>query len=123
MVKGFLRITIILTAFYFILSYIFAQYLGIDIMNDWYGVLFEAICVLVCFEDDSKYFCRFIKFTAIGLFVSDVITRLDNVFNFLNVTAHNFIPLAILAIGILTSTYKAIAHFIRVFKVTKRKNG
>lgn len=123
MVKGFLRITIILTAFYFIVSYIFAQYFGIDIMNDWYGILFEGICVLACYEDDSKYFCRFIKYTAVGLFASDVITRFDNVFNFISASAHNFIPLAILALGIATSIYKAIQHFVRVIKVNKHKNG
>lgn len=122
--KFLVRITIVITAVYLITSYCMAQFVGIDILDDWYSVLFECITVVYCFSE-GKYHCKYMKYTAISILFSDVLTRVDNEFDFLSVYAHNLIPISILAIGITTSITLAFRHFYRVNKVKKlrQKNG
>lgn len=120
--KSLVRITTIGVSIYLLLCAYFAQFHGIDLLDYTYTLLFELICLVYCYSE-GNYHCKYLKFTMCGIFVADTITRVDYHLNFLTTDLANYIPAAILAIGILTSTYKAIAHFIRVFKVTKRKNG
>jgi hypothetical protein len=62
------------------------------------------------------------KYTALSIFLADTLTRLDYIFDFMSVSAHNLIPIGILALGIGTSITKAIMHFVRVMKLKKKKN-
>lgn len=117
--KFLVRITTILVAIYFLVCYMLAQFCGIDILSYTYTLLFELIVVVYSFSE-GKYHCRYLKFTLISIFIADVITRLDYFFDFLSISAHNLIPIAILAIGISISTFQAINHFI---KVRRLKNG
>lgn len=117
--KGLVRIFVILVAIYFIVSYLLAQLFGVDILCNIHTVLFELIVVVYCYSE-GKYHCRFMKYTALAILISDTLTRLDYMFNFLSVTAHNVIPLIIMVIGITTSLTKAFKHFHRVNKI---KNG
>lgn len=120
--KFLVRITTIFVALYFLLSYSIAEIFGIDILDYTYTLLFELICVVYCFSE-GNYHCKYLKFTMCGVFLADLTTRLDYHFNFLTTDLANYIPITFLAIGIATSTYKAIQHFIRVYKVNKHKNG
>lgn len=122
--KFLVRITIVITAVYLIISYCLAQFVGIDILDDWYSVLFECITVVYCFSE-GKYHCKYMKYTAISILFSDVLTRVDNEFDFLSVYAHNLIPIGILAIGITTSITLAFRHFYKVNKIKRlrKKNG
>lgn len=122
--KFLVRITIVITAVYLIISYCLAQFVGIDILDDWYSVLFECITVVYCFSE-GKYHCKYMKYTAISILFSDVLTRVDNEFDFLGVYAHNLIPIGILAIGITTSITLAFRHFYKVNKIKRlrQKNG
>lgn len=122
--KFLVRITLIITSLYLVLCFFIAQFVGKDILDDWYNILFEAIVVVYCFSE-GKYHCRYMKYLSISILFSDVLTRLDNSFNFLSVTAHNLIPISILAIGITTSITLALRYFYRVNKVKKlrQKNG
>lgn len=120
--KFLVRITTIFVALYFLLSYSIAEIFGIDILDYTYTLLFELICLVYCFSE-GKYHCKYLKFTMCGVFFADLITRLNYHFDFLSTDWANYIPALIIALGIATSTYKAIAHFIRVYKVNKRKNG
>lgn len=122
--KFLVRITIVITAVYLIISYCLAQFVGIDILDDWYSVLFECIIVVYCFSE-GKYHCKYMKYTAISILFSDVLTRVDNEFDFLSVYAHNLIPIGILALGITTSITLAFRHFYKVNKIKKlrKKNG
>lgn len=119
--KFLVRLTVITVGVYFALAYILAQYFGLDILGDWYIVLFELICVVYCYSE-GKYHCRYIKHLSLCVFLCEIITRLDNELDFLSVKAHNMIPLAILALGVATSVTLAIRHFYRVLKVKKITN-
>lgn len=122
--KFLVRTTIVITAVYLIISYCLAQFVGIDILDDWYSVLFECITVVYCFSE-GKYHCKYMKYTAISILFSDVLTRVDNEFDFLSVYAHNLIPIGILALGITTSITLAFRHFYKVNKIKRlrKKNG
>lgn len=122
--KFLVRITIVITAVYLTISYCLAQFVGIDILDDWYSVLFECITVVYCFSE-GKYHCKYMKYTAISILFSDILTRVDNEFDFLSVYAHNLIPIGILAIGITTSITLAFRHFYKVNKIKRlrQKNG
>lgn len=120
--KALVRLTIIGTAIYFALSYLFAQFLGIDILLPWYNIPFE-LCVVVYAFSEGKYHCKYIKYTALAILVSDIITQLDNSLNFLSIELHNIIPLTLIILGVATGCILAIRHFILVRKLNKRKHG
>ncbi len=120
--KFLTRITILLVATYFVISFMVAQFLGIDILRYTYTLLFE-LCVVVYTFTSGKYHCRFIRWTALSIFGCEVVSHLDYYLNFIPISIYNFLLIAIMIAGIATSTYKAIQHFVRVIKVNKRKNG
>lgn len=119
--KFLVRITIIGVAIYFIIAFLVAQICGVNIFSNFYIVFFELITVLYCYSE-GKYHCKFIKHTALAIFISDTITRLDAMFNFFSVITINVLAPTIIAIGIGTSLYKAIKHFNRVNKLKKKRN-
>ena len=108
-------------ALYLVLSFIIAQFFFIDILGNWYIVMFETCVVIYCFSE-GKYHCEYLKFSALSLLVVDTLTRLDNTFNFLSVDAHNLIPIAILALGIGTSITLALRHFYKVNQLRNKRN-
>lgn len=118
--KFIVRFTIVAVAIYFTLSYIFAQFLGVDIMTAYYVLLFELCMTVYCFSE-GKYHCKYIKSTMLSIFFADTITLLDNDLDFLTVEAHNLIPIAILALGIAVSIALALNHFRRVYKLKMAK--
>lgn len=120
--KALVRLTIIGTAVYFALSYLFAQFLGIDILLPLYNIPFE-LCVVVYAFSEGKYHCKYINYTALAILVSDIITQLDNSLNFLSIELHNIIPLTLIILGVATGCILAIRHFILVRKLNKRKHG
>lgn len=117
--KGLVRLTVIIVAIYFIISYLVAQLFNVDIMSDWYTSLF-ALIIAVYAHSEGKYHCRFLKYTATAIFICDLLTRLDNTFDFLSARSHNLIPIAILAAGIGTTFFLAIKHFYQVIKLNKK---
>ena len=121
MAKFLVRITIAFVAIYFIVAFLVAQRFGIDIMRNTYILLFE-LCVVVYTFSEGKYHCKYMKYTALSILLADILTRFDYLFNFMSVTAHNLIPIGILAIGIGTSITKAIMHFVRVVKLKGKRN-
>ena len=114
--KFLVRITIALVALYFMLMFILAQFFGVNIATNMYILLFE-LCVVVYTFSEGKYHCKYMKYTALSILLADTLTRLDYMFDFMSVTAHNLIPIAILAVGIGTSVTKAFIHFYRVLKL------
>lgn len=123
MSKGLLRLTIIVVALYFSISYLCAQFFGADVLYNSYTLLFEICVTVVVFEDDSKYFCKFMRWTMLSILASDFLSHLDYHINFINEAIYNYILSAILFVGFSTSAYLAIRHFARVRKVKKLKNG
>lgn len=117
--KLLVRLTIVIVSVYFVLTYLVAQTMGIDIHSDWYTSLF-ALIIVVYAHSEGIYHCKFLKYSATSLFVCDMLTRLDNAYNFLSVDAHNLIPIAILALGLGTSITLAIRHFYKVIQLNKK---
>lgn len=120
MAKFLVRVTVVIVATYFVLQFIFAQFFCINIASNIYIPLFE-LCVVVYTFSEGKYHCKYMKYTALSILLADTLTRFDYLFNFMSVTAHNLIPIGILAIGIGTSITKAIMHFVRVIKLKNKK--
>ena len=114
--KFLVRMTISAVAIYQIIAYLIAQLFVIDIMYGNHILLFE-LCVVVYTFSEGKYHCKYMKYTALSILLADTLTRLDYMFDFMSVTAHNLIPIGILAIGIGTSITKAFIHFYRVLKL------
>lgn len=121
MEKFLVRITVIIVATFFVAQYVLAQLFGINIASNIYIPLFE-LCVVVYTFSEGKYHCKYMKYTALSILLADTLTRLDYIFDFMSVSAHNLIPIGILALGIGTSITKAIMHFVRVMKLKKKKN-
>mgnify|MGYP006874725030 FL=1 len=114
--KFVVRMTIVTVTIYQIVAYLIAELTGIDISSNLYTILFE-LCVVVYTFSEGKYHCKYMKYTALSILLADTLTRLDYMFDFMSVTAHNLIPIGILAIGIGTSITKAFIHFYRVMKL------
>lgn len=121
--KFITRLTIILVAAYFIISFVVAEVFAADILRDSYILLFELCAVLYTFNS-GKYHCKYIRWTGLSIFVCDTIAHLDYYFDFISVRWYNLILLSIVAIGVSTSLYKSINHFIKVtkWKRAKRQN-
>lgn len=117
--KLIVRLVVAVTSIYFLIAFSFAQLLGVDILNDYHSLAFELCVVVYCYSE-GKYHCQYMKYTALAILFSDTLSRLDNSFNFLSVTAHNLIPIGILALGIGTSITLAIRHFYQVTKLRQK---
>ena len=119
--KFLVRMTIVTVTIYQIIAYLIAELFGVNIMYGNYILLFE-LCVVVYTFSEGKYHCKYMKYTALSILLADTLTRLDYMFDFMSVTAHNLIPTGILAVGIGTSITKAFIHFYRVLKLKYYRN-
>ena len=119
MSKFLIRITIVGVALYLILCYTAAVFFNLDAWSPNYKLLFE-LCVCLCISAQGVYHCKFIKWTAYGILISDSIVCLDNACDIFPVNFMVFAPAAIIAIGLLTTTTLAIRHFIKVKKYKRR---
>lgn len=120
--KFLVRLSVIVVSTYFVITFCVAQFIGVDISSDWYATLF-ALIIAVYAHSEGKYHCEFLKYSADGIFICDLLTRLDNTYDFLSVTAHNIIPIAILALGMGTSITLALRHFYKVNKIKKLRQN
>lgn len=120
--KFLTRLTVISIAVYFIISYVVGQFLGVDILRSSYVILLEA-CVVAYTFSSGKYHCKFIRWTALSILISDLVSHSDYYFNYISVSWYNAIMISILASGLSCSAYLAIRHFARVRKVKRLKNG
>lgn len=118
--KFLVRITILSTSIYFILSHLIAQICGVDILCDLYSIPFMLIAVVYCYGE-GRYHCKHIKHLSLALLSSDLLSRLDNYYNFLTISEHNFSILVVLLLGFMASTISAVRHFLRVNKVKRMR--
>ena len=117
--KFLVRVTVIVVGVYFIIAFLVAHICRVDIIGNWYTTLF-ALIIAVYAHSEGKYHCKHLKHTATAIFVCDLITRLDNTFDFLTAKAHNLIPVGILALGLGASCFLALKHFYQVIKLNKK---
>lgn len=122
--KFLVRVSVLLTSIYVIISYAIAQFWGIDIISDWYVLLFEMVIVVYSFSE-GKYHCAHLRFLALSILIADTLCRVDNCYNFLTKSEHNLSLLVIISLGFMASTISAVHHFLRVNKVKRmrKKSG
>lgn len=120
--KFLVRTTILVVAIYFIVTFLIAQIQGIDVANNIYVLLFEAIVVVYCYSE-GKYHCKYMKYTALSILISDTLTRLDYLYDFMSVSLHNLIPVTIICIGLGFSVTKALIHFYKVMLLKWKKTN
>ena len=118
MSKLFIRITIITVALYVVMCYIIAAFLGINIWSQTYYLLFE-ICTCLCISKQGVYHCKFIKYTAYGILISDALVCANSIFDFLPINWTVYLPPSIISIGLLVTTVLSINHFIKVQRLKK----
>ena len=118
MSKLIVRLTVILSAIYLVLCYIIEISIGINIWSQTYNLLFE-LCLCLCISKQGVYHCKYIKWTAYGIFASDTIVCTDNLFDIFPLNLIVFVPAVIIAIGLLTTATLSINHYIKVKKIKR----
>lgn len=118
MSKFIVRITVVFVAIYLIICYLLSVIFSIDIWSQSYYLLFE-LCLCLCISKQGVYHCKFIKWTAYGILVSDTLVCTDNLFDIFPVNFMVLVPAIIIAVGLLTTTCMAIRHYIRVKRLKK----
>ena len=119
MSKLLIRLTVVGVAIYLVICYSIAMVFGIDIWSQTYYLLFE-LCVCLCISRQGVYHCKYIKYTAYGIFLSDSIVCIDNITNAFYTPYFAFIPLTIISLGLLTTTTLALRHYHRVRKLKRQ---
>lgn len=120
--KFLVRMSIAITAIYFVASYLIAQFMGIDILYNSYTLLFE-LCVVIYTFSEGKYHCKFMKWTALSVLIVDFISHTDYYFNYIPLNYWSLLPLSILCVGIGTSVTLAFRHFYKVNKIKKLRQN
>lgn len=120
MAKFVTRLTVIIVSLYFLMAHILAFHFGIDILSNTYILLFE-LCVVCYTFLHGKYHCKYMKFTAISIFICDFVNHLDYYLNFLTVDELFYFSIVILALGVGTSTFKAVHHFYKVLDYKQKR--
>lgn len=119
MSKFLIRMTIIGVALYLIFCYTLAVFFNLDAWAPNYKLLFE-LCVCLCISKQGVYHCKFIKYTAYGILLSDTIVCIDNVYDIFPVNFMVFVPAVIIAAGLATTTFLALRHYIKVRRFKRR---
>lgn len=118
MSKTIIRVTIILVAIYLILCYLIALIFGCDVWSQSYYLLFE-LCTCLCISKQGVYHCKFIKYTAYCILISDCIVCLHNHFSILPQNYIVLLQAAIITLGLSTTLTLAIRHFLRVKRLKR----
>lgn len=118
MSKFTVRFTVIAVALYLILCYIIEMAVHINIWSQTYYLMFE-LCTCLCISKQGVYHCKFIKWTAYGILISDTIVCADNLFDIFYADFIVLVPPIIISIGLITTTTLAIKHFIKVKRLKK----
>lgn len=118
MSKFIVRFTVIAVAIYLILCYIVEIAIGTNIWMQTYYLLFE-LCLCLCISKQGVYHCKYIKWTAYGIMLSDTIVCIDNLFDVFPVNFMVFVQAIIIAVGLSTTTILAIDHYIKVKRLKK----
>ena len=126
MSKLFVRLTFVIIALYFVICHIAMMVWQINLWSHTYVILLE-LCVCLCLTAQGKYHCKFIRWTAYAVCLTDIIVSADNIFDFLSYTMSAVIPIVVLTLGLSTTLTLSIRHYIKVKRLKriweiKRKN-
>lgn len=118
--KFVVRFTIFYCAVYFIYV-IWNAWCGVNVFSDTYRFLLEY-CLFVLANEHPKYHCRFARFLALSVFITDTTTYIDGIYNIFPTAESILIPLSVLwATTIIVTIVLAINHFCRVRKLKKSR--
>lgn len=117
--KLLLRLSIVGIAIYLIVCYGVYLFCGLEILDDTYVIALE-LCLCLCISAQGKYHCKFIRWTAYSILLSDTLQIADNYLSFVppNITAYIF--LSIIPAGLLTTTTLAVIHYVKVKKLKRQ---
>lgn len=118
--KFLVRFAIFYIALYFLYTYGKVIFDNELVFNDLYIVILEyCLCLFVSVQ--GNYHCKYARYTAWGISLSDTTTRLDGVYDFIPVGYAAEIPATILALGLCTSVFLSVRHFIISQKLKRKK--
>lgn len=120
--KLVIRIAIILVAFYLIICYVVAILFPINLWRQDYYLLFE-LCVCLCISKQGVYHCKYLKYTAYAILISDSLVCLVNHTGFIDDYYISSSALLIMIIGLLITMTKAIRHYRKVLSIKKMKKN
>ena len=126
MSKLFVRLTIVIIALYFVICHIAMMVWQIYLWSHVYVILLE-LCVCLCLTAQGTYHCKFIRWTAYAICLTDIIVSADSIFDFLSYTMSAVIPIVVLTLGLSATLTLSIRHYIKVKRLKhiweiKRKN-
>ncbi len=117
--KLFMRLSVIGIGLYLIFCSLSVLIIGEDFYDGTYMVILEA-CLCLAISAQGPYHCKYLRWTAYGILVSDTLAFLDHHFDFLPYSMYTAIPVVIILIGLVISLTLALRHYIKVRKL-KRK--
>lgn len=118
----FVRMTIILTSLYMMISYILSHFFDKDIIGDWYVILYEIVIIIYCFSE-GKFHCKYVKFLAFSNLMCDTAMRFDRYTMVIETERHDFIPFGALAFGLMFCAIMSILHFSGKNNIKKHKDN
>lgn len=120
--KWLSRYIVTITSTLFLLGFICNSILNIDVFTDTYIVALELFFVVFVFSCGS-YYCRYIRYTSLTLFLVDTFTRVDAFFDLLPMNALVIYGLAtIMALSIAIPLILSFIHFHRIKRLRRLKN-
>lgn len=119
--KLIVRITIIYITILFIVTFAQNLFFNKDYISYFYIPLLEfCLCIFVSTQD--VYHCKFLKYLAWAIFISDTLTRLNNAYNFIPLGYWCLLPSIILCFGISITLILSIKHFMRITILSIKQN-
>ena len=120
--KAIVRITIFGTTLYYITIILLAS-IGIE-TYDTIHIYFIEYCFYLLVKSDTKHNCKWARFLALNIFLTDTFSYIDSIFNLIpNAIVFLSIVSASWIIVIVATIYQALKHLKQVRKVTdERKN-
>lgn len=118
MSKLFIRLVVVLVAVYLVLLYFVAAAFQADVWCQWYYPLLWLV-VSISISRQGAYHCRYIKWTAYGLFVEELTVSLDAIFDIIPDNVFSILPPMAITTGLTVTITLAIQHYIKVKRIKK----
>lgn len=64
-------------------SYIVSHYFGLDIIGDWYVLMYDILIACFCFRE-RKFHCKYMKFLSLSNLLCDLAMRFDKYTSIVN---------------------------------------
>ena len=116
--KFIIRVSIIGVALYLVLCYVAEFLWQVNLWRQSYYLLFEY-CVCLCISKQGVYHCKYIKWTAYSILLSDTLVCVDTLHDIFPATFIVLVPPTLIIIGLSTTTVLAVRHYIKVKRLKR----